>query len=166
MEYKTIIGYSRYKISNLGEILNKRNKVVKSQIQIYYKVSLIGDNNIRKTMFLHRLLAIHFISNPLNLPCVNHKDGNKLNNNLSNLEWCTASENTKHGYDLGLNTFNKENKDKIIEANSRKVIDSSTGVIYNSIKEASIILTMNYNTIRNKINGNRKNNTSLKYYGK
>lgn len=51
---------------------------------------------------IHRLVAEHFIPNPDSKPLVNHIDGNKSNNNVSNLSWCTASENTQHAYDIGL----------------------------------------------------------------
>lgn len=50
----------------------------------------------------HRLIANAFIPNPDNLPCINHIDGNKLNNQLSNLEWATYSDNTKHAFRMGL----------------------------------------------------------------
>lgn len=56
---------------------------------------------------LHRLLAITFIPNPLNKPQVNHKDGNKLNNALSNLEWATRKENIQHSFDTGLRVMPK-----------------------------------------------------------
>lgn len=56
----------------------------------------------RKNRNVHRVIAETFIPNPNNLPCVNHKDGNKLNNSVDNLEWCTYSENTLHAYHTGL----------------------------------------------------------------
>lgn len=56
----------------------------------------------RKNKNIHRVIAETFIPNPNNLPCVNHKDGNKLNNAVENLEWCTHSENTKHSFQNGL----------------------------------------------------------------
>ena len=54
----------------------------------------------RKFVYVHRLVAIEYIPNPDNKPMVNHKDGNRSNNHVDNLEWVTASENTKHGYEV------------------------------------------------------------------
>jgi len=62
----------------------------------YNIIGLYSDNKTQKTLLIHRLVALAFIPNPHNKPCVNHKDGNKLNNNIGNLEWNTHSENTKH----------------------------------------------------------------------
>ena len=67
----------------------------------YYRVTLTR-NSKRKQKYLHRLLAEHFIPNPNNLPQVNHKDGNKLNCALENLEWVTVKENVIHAYKNGL----------------------------------------------------------------
>lgn len=58
----------------------------------------------RKTLYVHRLLAKLFISNPNNKPCINHKDGVKSNNSLDNLEWCTHKENIEHAHRTGLAT--------------------------------------------------------------
>lgn len=59
-------------------------------------------NGKRRGLFLHRLMAIAFIPNPDGLPCVNHKDGNKGNFALENLEWCTHGENMRHAKNTGL----------------------------------------------------------------
>ena len=73
--------------------------------------------NVSKTYDIHRLVALHFISNNHNKPQVNHKDGNKLNNNYKNLEWCTSKENVNHAIKNGLfipHTKGKFGKDNIL----------------------------------------------------
>lgn len=67
----------------------------------YWRVG-IQINNKRKSFAIHRLVATAFIPNPNNLPQINHKDGNKDNNHVSNLEWCTNSYNQKHAIEKGL----------------------------------------------------------------
>lgn len=103
--WKTIqIFRGQYKINEKGEVYNTLTKnYIKGDINNfgYYRVCL-WDNKIKKRFFRHRLVAEYFIPNPLNKQFVNHIDGNKSNNNVSNLEWCNKSENEKHAYKLGL----------------------------------------------------------------
>lgn len=116
----------------------------------YVQVSL-NINGCCANNKVHRLVAIAFIENPKNLPQVNHKDGNKQNNNVSNLEWCTAIENVQHAEATGLRNskgqgnqfYGKkhtiESKRIISEKHhlSRKVIDKYTGNEYPSITAAA-----------------------------
>lgn len=97
--WKPIIGYeSRYIISNKGEIKSlKRNKVLKKELRRNYWSIQLYDGNKFKHFSIHRLVGIHFVENPNNLPFINHIDENKLNNNANNLEWCTASYNINYG---------------------------------------------------------------------
>ena len=106
--WKTIIDYPDYQISNSGKVKSLNyNQTKKEKILIncfngnYYHVRL--SNKMRTKIYLvHRLVGIYFISNPLNLPQINHKDGNKLNNNDWNLEWTTQKENNIHAIKTGL----------------------------------------------------------------
>jgi len=101
--WKDITGYDNYKISSMGNIRNiLTNKLLKPFVSCgYYNVNLYK-NKVSKGKTIHRLVATSFINNIENKPVVNHKDGNKLNNDVSNLEWVTASENVKHSYDTKL----------------------------------------------------------------
>lgn len=100
-----IKGYETlYAVTESGEIISLRTGLHIKQSKSttgYLRVNL-NNKDKGKTRKVHRLVAIHFLENPANLKCVNHKDGNKLNNHISNLEWCDYTHNNRHARQLGL----------------------------------------------------------------
>lgn len=104
-----------YEVSNLGRVrhIKKRWRELKPTINShgYQRVLLYLDGKC-KTIKVHKLVALMFIPNPNNLPVINHKDGNKLNNEVANLEWVTYSENNQHAYDTGLRSKKLSDEDK------------------------------------------------------
>ena len=159
--WKDINGYKGfYKVSNWGRI-KSLDRIIKSKRyhnngqhykerilkQIassdgYMRVQLYIDSQHFKTFRVHILVAKAFIPNPLNKPQVNHKDGNKNNNRVDNLEWCTNGENGQHAWDNHLRTkrYGKENHA------SKKVIqyskDGSVLKVWDCIND--IIKTLGY----------------------
>ena len=95
-----------YEVSNYGNIRNsktrkvRRNNILKKGY--YFVNGSLGSRENKITFKIHKAVAESFIDNPNNLPMVNHKDGNKLNNYIGNLEWCTNAENVQHAYDNNL----------------------------------------------------------------
>lgn len=99
----------KYRVSDKGDVfsvdrLNSRGYRIKGvrlsprvESTGYGFVTLYDGEKIKKWK-IHRMVAEHFIENPMNKPCVNHKDGVKLNNKSSNLEWCTHGENKSHSF--------------------------------------------------------------------
>lgn len=94
-----IEGFENYEVSNLSKVRNiKSGRILKPHLnRDGYLMLGLYENNKQKHLFLHRIVATAFMDNPEGKPCVNHIDENKLNNDLSNLEWCTARENNIHG---------------------------------------------------------------------
>lgn len=123
-EWRDVVGAEdRYEVSNKGRVRSKsyvkhgRNVngpfsfITKPKIMSipvnqhgYPQVRLRLSDGTDRSVMVHRLVAEAFIPNPLNLPQVNHKDSARTNNNVGNLEWCTAQENVQHSYDYGLNS--------------------------------------------------------------
>lgn len=96
---------TRYGINELGEVINLQTMqrlVATKNPNGYYKVALSNGDGSAEQVLLHRLVAKHFIANPYDHPQVNHIDGNKENNSVNNLEWCSASGNINHALKIGL----------------------------------------------------------------
>lgn len=116
----------RYLVSKDGKIFDTlRNKEVKTFVRNGYPCVRLKTLNGYKNFYVHRILANIFIQNRKGLPCINHIDGNKMNNSIDNLEWCTYSENISHAYKCKL------------RHNSRRITCIETGEEYESVAEAS-----------------------------
>jgi hypothetical protein len=146
----------RYSIDINGNVYSKNKNGVKllkyDTIKGGYKRVTLAQNGDYKRHIVHRLVAICFIENAFNKPFVNHLNGNKSDNNVSNLEWCTSSENEKHSY----NVLGK------ISPCAKKVIDGN-GSVYSSIAKAAKAHGIKPKTLNAILNGQTKtNNTSCK----
>ena len=134
-----IPNYDHYYINNKGEIYSKYTKQFLNITINTYPIVNLQKNNKGFKFAVHRLVAEVFIPNPNKLKIVNHKDGNKLNYCVDNLEWTTHSENTTHAHQTGL-----------IKKYTRKInrIDSNGNRIkYNSITEASTKNNIKHSTL-------------------
>ena len=117
----TVVENPRYEVSNYGDLRHKKRKhILKQKLNVwgYYRVCL-SDSGLKngKLWFVHRLVASAFIPNKDNKTQVNHKDGNKLNNLVNNLEWVTAKENIHHAVKIGLIKSGDESHKTIIHKN-------------------------------------------------
>ena len=154
--WKDIKGYDGlYQVSNLGNIKRlKDNYIFKvNKNSRGYRVVTLTKNKKEKSITVHRLVAQAFIDNPYNFSQINHIDGNKLNNKIDNLEWCTASQNMQHAYKNGLEL--KKHK-KVVQFDlNMKIIK-----IWESVLEVEKNLKINHSKIymvcnkqRNKAGG-------------
>ncbi len=148
--WATIEDYPKYQISSLGRVKSlfyKRTRVsrILKQQFINYGYLRVELNKKGNRFFVHRLVAKAFIPNTENKPFINHKNGVKTDNCVSNLEWCTNSENVKHAYSI----LGKENNARFLNherghlnPKARKVIqfDLSNNKLsdYGSIRDAEI----------------------------
>jgi hypothetical protein len=158
-----------YEISSAGQVRSVARIVAHPICKVITLTSKILDTRINNsgyltvrlskdgktfTKFIHILKAQAFIANPGNKNFVNHIDGNKLNNENDNLEWCTHSENIKHAYRLGLMTVSNR---------QIPLFDKCLGKEFSSLKRASEYYQIPYSTLKNYLNGNRRNKTCLEY---
>ena len=157
-KYIVINEFDNYAISNLGNIKNiKKGNILTPYLNTNgYLTYTFCQNGVKKTFKLHRLVALYFIDNPNNLPYVNHKDGDKTNNKVENLEWCTAKENDVHARSSGL-----KNQEKPIIA---KNIETNETLTFKSVTEAGAFLGINKGTISKVLNGKRNQTHGYKFY--
>jgi hypothetical protein len=146
---------SGYLINNKGDVMSPFGKVLKQHISNSGYLFL---NIKNKGYFIHRALAFCFIGIKHGSDFVNHIDGNKKNNDISNLEWCTKSENALHSYRLGLK---KESvsllyKGKFGKDHNRSIDIICNGITYNGYSEASRILGINIATIHYRVKSKNK----------
>ena len=159
--WKDIKGYEgRYQVSNLGNVLSlhyhktkiAKNLVLKPTKLGYLTVNLMDDTGFVKAKKVHRLVAEAFIPNPERKPQVNHLSGDKTDNRVENLEWCTMSENMKHRCNVlnikppknGLGKFGKLN------GWSRSVLQIKNGIVireYDCLAEAERATGISYSNI-------------------
>jgi hypothetical protein len=101
--FHDIEGYEGlYEVSNLGRI-RRGNKILNPpKYSTGYRVQKLSKEGVAERVLVHRLVAKAFILNPEDKPCVNHKDGNKENNSVTNLEWITLKDNIIHATKTGL----------------------------------------------------------------
>lgn len=163
--WKPILGCEGYyEVSNLGRVrsvdrynsrgyLQKSHLLSASVMKNGYKKVHLYVNSKQYHFYIHRLVAKAFINNPRKVKCVNHIDGNKTNNVVSNLEWCTHGENLRKAYEIGLR---KE----------RKVLCVETGVVFCGLKHAAEFAGVSEGWIQKSSTNYRGANTAGGYHFK
>ena len=126
-----------YAVNEKGEVFNtETNRELKGTIKHGYRLVQLWKNNKPSMVRVHRLVATAFLPNPNNLPIVHHKDNNRLNNNVDNLEWVSAAENSGYENKLSpnslLNTPKENDQDIWLPFRDSVYLISQTGKIKNS----------------------------------
>ena len=179
--WKTIPGFEgKYSISTYGRIKNNKNNRIKNHYVNENGYCVVGfydkGKGFTKHFKVHRLVAEAFIENPKNKKTVNHKDGNKENNHVLNLEWSTHSENVKHSFDTGLRAVTNRQREsasismkmnRLYSNNNRKTIFSidSNGckTVYESIRGSAKSVGVSPSSIVNCLKGKTNTSAGMKW---
>lgn len=173
--WKDIPSYEGYyQVSNLGNFRSLPRKIkykssgwrnypskpllTETTKDNYQRITLMKEG-IKTRYQAHRLVALAFILNPDNKPFVNHIDGNKSNNNVENLEWCTASENIIHADNTGLRNMSKHHP-----SNSKKIKCLETGETFVSYYQAIKWLGKTSNSISALTRGTKNYGKAFGYH--
>lgn len=173
--WKDIPSYEGYyQVSNLGNfrslprVIRYKNNGTRNYLAKRLLTETTKDNYQRITLMkegvktryqAHRLVALAFIPNPENKPCINHIDGNKSNNVVTNLEWCTPSENMTHADNTGLRDMSKHHP-----SNAKKIKCLETGEIFVSYYQAIKWLGKTTNSLSALVRGTRNYGKAFGYH--
>lgn len=139
-QWRAVEGYPKYEVSNLGRVVSNRGELTPARLPKGYLVVNLSKNGKWKHHYIHRLVATAFIPNPKNKPTVNHIDGDKNNNRVSNLEWATYLENNLHAIKNNLHKH-------YTRAVKQYDLQGNLVAIYHSIVEANKATGVNKSNI-------------------
>ena len=172
-KWKEIEGFPHYEVSNYGKVRSKDRyvkhpygkRILKGKVLAggldkdgYKLVSLYYGDGGKATAKVHRLVSIAFIPNPEDKPQVNHKDGNKINNHVDNLEWATCSENVQHSFDTNLKQPSRRKKVAQIDLKTNEVIR-----VYESATQAARENNFNRGKICDCARGERNHHSGFNW---
>ena len=167
-EWRPIEGFSGYFVSPNGDVLSlRRSKSIKLKPTVYrdgYKtVGIIQDDGRYRTMKVHRLVALAYIPNPYNFPCVNHREECKHNNNVENLEWCSHKYNSTYGTVTSRISRKMTNNPKISTPIGAYNQYGELIAVFPSTMEASRLLGFSNSAISAVMLGNRTHHKGLEW---
>jgi hypothetical protein len=155
MEIREIIGYEGlYGVDYNGIVYTRHTgeyTVLKSYTKGWYRSLKLCKNGVQRSHKIHRLVAQAFIPNPENKRCVNHKNFDKTDNRVENLEWCTHQENIN--YTIKNNRGNHVYGAK--HPHSKIIVNTENGIFYECIREAANSLGLSRDYVKNRIRKHR-----------
>lgn len=162
-----------YEISSLGRVKSKERYYIRRGVKVVVRERILTNhlgkrgypevkirlNGKSRNKTIHRLIAIAFIDNPNGYPHINHKDGDKTNFAIENLEWCTHLQNMRHAFASGLII----RKPQSYEKQKRRVRNIKTNQTYDCLRSLCDEKGLKINTIRSYLLGTRTNKTDYEY---